>query len=283
MGGGRMNSVSSSKKILSHAVLIVACLIVLLPVYWMAVGAFEPNEDILSSTIHWIPVHFEPGNIVKALHAQPFGQFFFNSFLMSTLIVICQVITSSLAAYALVFIPMKSKRRWFFSILLAMMIPMQATFIPVYLILSSVHLINTYVGLVVPFAGSAFGIFLLRQGFVTIPKDLIHAARIDGASEWRILGSIVLPNAKPMIITLVLLNFVFHYNDLFWPLISTNTTNMRVVPVALSYFLSQEAGQTLQWNLLMAADLVTILPVLVLFLIGQRYMVKGIMGSAIKG
>lgn len=278
-----MNSVSSSKKILSHAVLIVACLIVLLPVYWMAVGAFEPNEDILSSTIHWIPVHFEPGNIVKALHAQPFGQFFFNSFLMSTLIVICQVITSSLAAYALVFIPMKSKRRWFFSILLAMMIPMQATFIPVYLILSSVHLINTYVGLVVPFAGSAFGIFLLRQGFVTIPKDLIHAARIDGASEWRILGSIVLPNAKPMIITLVLLNFVFHYNDLFWPLISTNTTNMRVVPVALSYFLSQEAGQTLQWNLLMAADLVTILPVLVLFLIGQRYMVKGIMGSAIKG
>ncbi|WP_249226555.1 carbohydrate ABC transporter permease [Alicyclobacillus mengziensis] len=278
-----MTTTTRLQRMAGHILLILASLLVLLPVYWMAVSALEPNADILSSTIHWFPHHFQPGNFSAALHAQPFGRFFFNSFLMSSLIVLVQVITSSLAAYALVFIPMRRKRSWFFSILLAMMIPMQATFIPVYLILSSVHLINTYIGLVVPFAGSAFGIFLLRQGFVSIPKDLVQAARIDGASEWRILASIVLPNAKPMIITLVLLNFVFHYNDLFWPLISTNTTNMRVVPVALSYFLSQEAGQTLQWNLLMAADLVTILPVLALFLIGQRYMVKGIMGSAIKG
>ncbi|QQE79824.1 carbohydrate ABC transporter permease [Alicyclobacillus sp. SO9] len=278
-----MTTVTPFKKFFGHAVLIVASLLVLLPVYWMAVSAVEPNADILSSTIHWIPTHFQPGNFSKALHAQPFGRFFLNSFVMSTMIVVLQVITSSLAAYALVFIPMKRKRSWFFSILLAMMVPMQATFIPVYLILSSVHLINTYLGLVLPFAGSAFGIFLLRQGFVSIPKDLVHAARIDGASEWKILRSIVLPNAKPMILTLILLNFVFHYNDLFWPLISTSTTNMRVVPVALSYFLSQEAGQTLQWNLLMAADLVTIIPVLALFLAGQRYMIKGIMGSAIKG
>ncbi|MCF8566716.1 carbohydrate ABC transporter permease [Alicyclobacillus tolerans] len=278
-----MTKVNPLAKVMAHAVLIAACLVVLLPVYWMAVSALEPNADILSSTVHWIPSHFELGNFVKALQSQPFGRFFLNSFLMSTLIVACQLITSSLAAYALVFMPMRNKRRWFFTILLAMMVPMQATFIPVYLILSSIHLINTFAGLVLPFAGSAFGIFLLRQGFVSIPKDLVHAARMDGASEWRILASIVLPNAKPMLITLTLLNFVFHYNDLFWPLISTNTTNMRVVPVALSYFLSQEAGQTLQWNLLMAADLVTILPVLALFLFGQRYMVKGIMGSAIKG
>lgn len=278
-----MTKLNTFTKILAHVVLLAASVCVLLPVYWMAVSAFEPNADILSAAIHWFPVHFEPGNLAKALQSQPFGRFFFNSFLMSALIVALQVVTSSLAAYALVFMPMKNRRRWFFSVLLAMMVPMQATFIPVYLILSNVHLINTYAGLVLPFAGSAFGIFLLRQGFVSIPKDLVHAARIDGAGEWRILSSIVLPNAKPMIITLVLLNFVFHYNDLFWPLISTNSTNMRVVPVALSYFLSQEAGQTLQWNLLMAADLVTIVPVLVLFLVGQRYMVKGIMGSAIKG
>jgi len=270
-------------RLIAHFILVVACLAVALPVYWMVISAFEPNADILSTTIHWIPTHFEPGNLSKALHSQPFGRFFFNSFFMSIMIVVCQVITSSLAAYALVFMSIRRKRAWLFAILLAMMVPMQATFIPIYLILSDAHLINTYFGLVLPFAGSAFGIFLLRQGFVGIPKDLIHAARIDGASEWRILTSVVLPNSKPIIVTLVLLNFVFHYNDLFWPLISTNTTNMRVVPVALSYFLSQEAGQTLQWNLLMAADLVTILPVFVLFLAGQRYMVKGIMGSALKG
>lgn len=270
-------------KILTHIVLVFASVLVLVPVYWMIVSAVEPNTDILSTTVHWLPTHFEPGNFAKALTSQPFGRYFFNSFFMSALIVLFQVVTSSLAAYALVFLPILRKRRWLFSILLAMMVPMQATFIPVYIILSRLHLINTYVGLVIPFAGSAFGIFLLRQGFLSIPKDLVHAARIDGASEWRILTSVVLPNAKPILVTLVLLNFVFHYNDLFWPLISTNTANMRVVPVALSYFLSQEAGQTLQWNLLMAADIITILPVVALFLIGQKFMVKGIMGSAVKG
>ncbi len=283
MGGGRVTKIHPLSKITAHTLLILAALVVLLPIYWMGISAVEPNADILSTVVHWLPTHFEPGNFQKALRSQPFGRYFLNSFVMSAGIVVCQLITSSLAAYALVFIPMQRKRSWLFLILMAMMIPMQATFIPVYLILSKVHLINTYFGLVLPFAGSAFGIFLLRQGFVSIPRDLVHAARIDGASEWRILTSIVLPNSKPMLLTLVLLNFVFHYNDLFWPLISTNTTNMRVIPVALSYFLSQEAGQTLQWNLMMAADLVSILPVLLLFLIGQRYLVKGIMGSAIKG
>ncbi|WEG13509.1 carbohydrate ABC transporter permease [Pullulanibacillus sp. KACC 23026] len=278
-----MNQHSLVKKVMGHALLIIACASILIPIYWMIVSAFEPNSDILSTTPHFFPSHFAPGNLLTALKAQPFGRFFLNSCIMSALIVFCQVVTSSLAAYALVFIPMHRSKGWFFLILLAMMIPMQATFIPVYLILSKVHLINTYMGLVLPFAGSAFGIFLLRQGFVSVPKAIVHAARIDGASEWRILGTIVLPNAKPIIITLVLLNFVFHYNDLFWPLISTNAANMRVVPVALSYFLSQEPGQTLQWNLLMAADLVTILPALALFLLGQRYIVRGIMSSAVKG
>lgn len=267
----------------SHVVLLMASMCVALPVYWMLISSVEPNTDILSTPIHWLPAHFQPGDFAKALRAQPFGRFFVNSVFMSTMIVVVQIITSSLAAYALVFIPMRHKRTWLFLILLAMMVPMQATFVPVYIMLSDVHLINTYPGLVLPFAGSAFGIFLLRQGFVSIPKDLIHAARIDGASEWRILWAMVLPNAKPTIITLALINFVFHYNDLFWPLVATNTTDMRVVPVALSYFLSQEAGQTLQWNLMMAADLVMILPVLFIFLAGQRFMVKGIMGASSKG
>lgn len=270
-------------RVCSHLLLLFACLVILLPVYWMIICAVEPNSDILSTTAHWFPVHLELGNFRKALQAQPFLQFFLNSVAMSVMIVACQLVTSCLAAYALVFMPMRRKKSWLYLILLAMMVPMQATFVPVYLILSAVHLINTYAGLVFPFAGSAFGIFLLRQGFISFPKDIVQAARIDGASEWRILTSIIIPNAKPTLITLVLLNFIFHYNDLFWPLVATNTTNMRVIPVALSYFLSQEAGQTLQWNLLMAVDLLAILPVLALFLFGQRYMVRGILGSGVKG
>jgi multiple sugar transport system permease protein/sn-glycerol 3-phosphate transport system permease protein len=249
----------------------------------MFVTAIQPNDDIFTSHFHLFPYHVVWSNFGNALTAQPFGRFFLNSLLMSGLIVLCQLITSSLAAYALTFMRLPARRAWLYVVLLAMMVPMQATFIPIYLILSQVHLINTMAGLVLPFVGSAFGVFLLRQGFSSIPRDLVHAARLDGASEWRILLSVVLPNAKPSLVTLALLNFVFHYNDLFWPLVSTNTTSMRVIPVALSYFLGQETGQVLQWNWMMAADFVCILPVLLLFLVGQRYIVRGLMSSAVKG
>lgn len=255
----------------------------LFPIYWMFVSAVQTNASIFSTTLHLLPLHWDWRNFSTAWKAQPFGRFLTNSIVSNALIVIAQLITSSMAAYALIFLPLKGKQGLFFGILLAMLIPMQTTFIPVYLILSKIHLINTYAGLVLPFVGSAFGIFLLRQSFLSIPKDMVTAARIDGASELRILWSIILPNAKPALITLILLNFVFHYNNLFWPLIATNSTNMRVIPVALSYFLTQEAGQTLQWNLLMAADLFSVVPVILIFLLGQRYIVRGVANSSVKG
>lgn len=270
-------------KTISYVLLIFFSLTVLFPIYWMLVSALQTNQSIFSTHLHLLPLQWDWGNFVAAWKAQPFSVFFTNSIVSNALIVICQVITSSMAAYALVFLPLKGKTGLFFSILLAMMIPMQTTFIPVYLILSKAHLINTYGALVLPFVGSAFGIFLLRQAFLSIPKEMVTAARIDGAHEPRILWSIVLPNAKPALITLVLLNFVFHYNSLFWPLVSTDTTNMRVIPVALSYFLTQEAGQTLQWNLLMAADLFSVLPVIAIFLLGQRYIVRGVANTSVKG
>lgn len=270
-------------KVVAYTIVIIGSLVVLFPIYWMLVSAVQTNASIFSTKLHLLPLQWDWHNFVAAWNAQPFGIFFVNSIVSNGLIVLAQLVTSSMAAYALVFLPLKGKQVLFFSILLAMMIPMQTTFIPVYMMLSKVHLINTYGGLVLPFVGSAFGIFLLRQSFFSIPKDMITAARIDGASEPRILWSIILPNAKPALITLVLLNFVFHYNSLFWPLVATNSTNMRVIPVALSYFLNQEAGQTLQWNLLMAADLFSVLPVIIIFLFGQRYIVRGVANSSVKG
>lgn len=267
----------------SHIILILFVILILLPIYWMFVSAVQTNANIFSPRFHLLPLNVDWENFVQAWRAEPFGIFFVNSIVSNLLIVFFQVITSSMAAYALAFTEFKGKKTVFFLILMAMMIPMQATFIPVYIMLSKVHLINTYGALVIPFIGSAFGIFLLRQGFVSVPKEMVQAARIDGASEFRILWSIVLPNVKPAIVTLVLLNFVFHYNSLFWPLVTTNSTNMRVIPVALSYFLSQDAGQQLQWNLLMAADLFSIVPVIAIFLLGQKYIVKGVVNTSIKG
>lgn len=272
---------------LSHLVanilLIGASLVILLPVAWVVLSSVSPMSDLLSNSIHLLPSRWLWSNYAVAWKSQPFGVYLFNSLFSNGLIVIAQLITSSLGAYAFVFIPFRGKSVAFFAVMLGMMVPLQAIFIPIYLMLSQVHFIDTYQGLVLPFVGSAFGIFLLRQGFSSIPKELIAAARVDGASELRILLSIVLGNAKPALITLALLNFVYHYNQLFWPLIATNSAHMRVVPVGLSYFLSQEAGSELQWNLMMAADVFTVIPVLLLFLLGQKYIVKGVTGYGVKG
>ncbi|GLV13984.1 sugar ABC transporter permease [Alicyclobacillus hesperidum] len=264
-----------------HIVLIILCAVCITPLFWMIRTALAPSADILSS--HLWPNHLAFGNFVTAWHAQPFLLFLGNSLLTNATIVACQLGTSALAAYSLVFIPYPGKRLVFFTTLLAMMVPMQATFVPIYSMLSTFHLINTYGALILPFVGSAFGIFLMRQGFLSIPKEMVQAARVDGATEWQILVNIVLPHAKPTVATLVLLNFVYHYNSLFWPLIATNTNNMRVVPVALSYFLTQDAGQSLQWNLAMAFDVFAIAPVVILFLLGQRYFVQGVTGVSLKG
>lgn len=265
----------------SYALLTIAAALCLAPVYWMIRTSLMPTNNLLSSAL-W-PAHPAWSNFAAAWRAQPFLLYLWNSVFTNGAIVALQVMTSSLAAYALVFIPLRGKRWLFFAVLVAMMVPMQATFVPVYTMLSAVHLINTYGALILPYAGSAFGIFLMRQGFLTLPRDIVDAARVDGASEWWILTRVVLPNSKPTVVTLVLLNFVYHYNSLFWPLVATNSTNMRVVPVALSYFLTQDAGQTLQWNYAMAFDIFAIAPVVILFLIGQRYFVQGVAQTAVKG
>lgn len=271
------------ERFFSHVFLLIVSVFILFPVYWIFVSAVETNANIFSVGFHLLPLNLHWGNFVRAWSSQPFGIFFMNSIFSNALIVMFQVITSSMAAYSLAFVEFKGKKSIFFLILMAMMVPMQATFIPIYIMLSKVHLINTYGALVLPFAASGFGVFLLRQGFSSVPKEMVRAARIDGASEFRILRSIVLPNVKSSLITLVLLNFVFHYNSLFWPLVSTNSTHMRVIPVALSYFLSQEAGQQLQWNLMMAADLFSIVPVIAIFLLGQKYIIQGVASTSLKG
>ncbi|MCL6454190.1 MAG: carbohydrate ABC transporter permease [Alicyclobacillus sp.] len=271
------------RRMAGHLILMVACGLCLIPLYWMLRSAVSTNGDIFSPSLQFFPSRLEWSNFAQAWRAEPFAIFFFNSFASNAAIVACQLVTSALAAYSLVFVEYRFKQAVFFVMLIGMMVPMQATFIPIYNLLSVVHLINTYGALILPFVGSAFGVFLLRQAFSAIPKEMVRAARVDGANEFYILWKIVLPNAKPALTTLLLLNFVYHYNALFWPLIATNSTNMRVIPVALSYFLSQDAGQGLQWNLMMAADVFSVVPVLLLFLVGQRYFVQGVASLSNKG
>lgn len=207
---------------------------------------------------------------------------YINSIVVAGGIILGQLFTTAMGAYALTRIEFRGRRAVFMVILSTMMVPIQLTFIPAFLILSRLNWIDTYQALIVPFIASGFGIFLLRQSFMQVPMALIDAARMDGASHWAILRHVMVPLARPAIITLAVLNFVFHYNQFFWPLIVTNSNDMRTLPVGLaSMVLSSGTGGT-QWNQLMAADVFTLVPLIALFSLGQKYLTQTPMTAGVK-
>ncbi len=263
----------------TYVLLTLAAVIMMIPIIWMILGSFEPMSEILSGKL--IPNVFEFHNYSVPFTAEPFSLYFINSFFTTGTIVVCQLATSALAAYGLVFTTARWRNFAFVLVMLSLMIPIQAIFIPDYVILSVFHWINTYQALIVPFIGTGFGIFFLRQAFLGIPAALVEAMKVDGASHWTILTRLVMPNAKASLITLAILNGVFHYGYLFWPLLVTNTDQYRVIPVGLSYLAAQEFR--INWNVIMAASLMSVAPVVAVFLWGQRYILKGGVFSGIKG
>ncbi len=245
------------------------------------VNSIEPLRHVLSVPPHFLPLHPEVGPYAGAWNSAPFGLFYLNTLFMASAIVLGQLVTSTLAAYALTWLRIPGRQAVFFLILIGLMVPEQLTVVPVFLEMRTLGWINSYQGLIVPFLGSAFGIFLLRQSFLQIPLPLIEAAKVDGASRLQILTRVILPNSKSALITLAILNFIWHYNDFFWPLIITNTNHYRTLAVGLSMFFQSGSGLT-PWNQLMAADVFIAVPLFLLFFLGQRYLVQGVMTSGIK-
>lgn len=266
----------------SRAALILICVLMMFPFFWIIVGSVEPLRDVLSNPPHFWPTHFQWSNFPRAWEAAPFSTYYRNSIVVTTAIVCGQVVTCSLAAYALTFMRLRWRPALFFLILVALMVPGQVSIIPVFVEMHAIGWINTLQVLIVPFFGSAFGIFLLRQAFTNVPNSLIEAARLDGASHWKTLYRIVVPNTRPAIWTLIILNAIFHYNDLFWPLMFTNSTGVRTLPVGLALFFQSEGGALTPWNLMMAASVFIVVPLFVLYIVGQRYLVRGVVSSGIK-
>ncbi len=219
-------------------------------------------------------------NFKKAWQAAPFARYFFNSVLVSVLVTIGQVITSALAAYAFARMKFPLKEPLFLLLLATMMIPSQVILIPNYAIISWLGWVNTYAALVVPFLGAVFGIYFMRQHFETLPQDLFDAASIDGCGRLRTLFQIVLPVSAPVILTVSLFTFIMIWNQLLWPLVMTNTPEMRPLQVGLAVF-NQESGT--DWELLMAASTFSVLPLLVIFFLAQKHFVEGITRSGMKG
>lgn len=258
--------------IMSHAVLLAAAAFTAAPLVWLVSLSVQEPEAVFRFPPRLIPDQLWWSSYPDAWRSQPFARMYWNSIVTSTLIIAGQIVTSCVAAYALTHLRFRGRTAVFLFIVSTMMVPIQATFIPAYIIVSRLGWINTYWALVVPFAASGFGVFLMRQAFLVIPQSLVDAARIDGAGHFTILSRILFPLARPAVITLAALSFVFHYNDFFWPLIVTNTSQMRTLPVGLATMILTEGSHGTQWNQVMAADVFVVAPILLAFVFLQRHL-----------
>jgi len=265
----------------AYAGLVLCVLLIGLPVYWMIIGAFKTPQEVYQVPPTWFPLQPTFANFPKAWSSAPFGRYYINSFVVTLSGSAFEVFFAIVSAYAFAFLRFPAKRFIFLILLAALMVPVQVTILPNYLTIASLKWINTYQGIVIPGASVAYGTFLLRQYYRTLPRDIMDAAHVDGASHIRILASVVVPLAKPAIVSFALLSIVAKWNEFLWPLIVTHTKEMRVLPIGI-YWLMVEEG-TVDWGVVMAGTLFVVLPVLLVFLYAQRYIVDGIAAGAVKG
>ncbi|TGV22787.1 carbohydrate ABC transporter permease, partial [Mesorhizobium sp. M00.F.Ca.ET.186.01.1.1] len=223
-----------SLKTVEWAGLLVVALLFVFPFLWMASTAFKDMSEVRQFPPTLLPETWEWGNFVQAWESGPFLMFTVNSIVVAVAILILQFLTAVPAAYAFARYQFPGRNLLFGLVLVALMIPGYIIFLPIYVQLSGWGLVNTLWSLILPYAASAFGIFLLRQAFMQVPDEVIEAARLDNASEWKIMWTIMVPMAKPVLVTFGLFSFIYHWNDYFWPLIMTNSDEVRTLPVGIS-------------------------------------------------
>lgn len=252
--------------------IILLFLIFFFPFYWMIITAFKTLGETVLFPPSMIPETWEWGNFVKAFQSIPFLQFLLNSLIVTSTVLLMQMASIIPAAYAFAHYEFKGSKLFFALIMVTMMIPAQLVFLPLFVLFSKWHMINQYLSLILPFASSAFGIFMLRQNFKQIPRELMEAARLDGASELRIIRKIILPMARPTLTTLALLTFIGTWNDYFWPLVLTTNDAVRTLPVGIASLRNIENG--VNYNIMMAGNVMLVVPIMLVFLGAQRQIIK---------
>jgi sn-glycerol 3-phosphate transport system permease protein len=271
-------------QLVSYTLMVLAVLTIGLPLLWMLLGSLKTNPEIYTLPPPWLPKEWRWANFSDAWNAAPFGRFYLNSIITTLAGTGLELVNATMTAYAFAFLRFP-KKEWVFVLLLAaLMIPNQVTILPNYLTLSNVFgqsWINTYQGIVLPGAATAFGAFLLRQSFLGLPREVLDAAKVDGCGHLRLLWDMVIPLSRPVLVTFGLISLVAKWNDYLWPLIVTNTQQMRTLTVGLTYLFDQEG--TTEWGVVMAASMFVILPLLVIFAWAQRHIIEGIAAGATKG
>lgn len=266
--------------ILLYAFLITGAIIMFFPFFWMLCTALKTISEINIRPPRLLPQRFLFYNFIDAWKTGPFNRYMLNSTFISTTGTISSIFLASMAGFAFAKYKFFGRDLLFLAILATMMIPAQATMIPLYVTVSRLGWVNTYQGVIVPGIASSFAVFLLRQFMQTIPSELVDAARIDGCSEFRIYYRIILPLAKPALAVLAIFIFMWKWNSFLWPLIVLDTQEMYTIQLGLSLFSTEFY---VEYNYLMAASAVSILPILIVFLFFQKQFIEGIALTGLKG
>ncbi len=261
-----------------HVLLTVLGLIMTLPFVWMVLTGLKPLAEVANES--WLPSEFQWGNFAEVFSVIPFFQFYWNSLFVASWVTFLQVVTSAMAAYAFSRLQWPGRDKVFLLYLSTLMLPGLVVIITNYQIMIHLGLVDTFIGLILPSAFSAFGTFLLRQFMLTIPTSLDEAAEIDGASKWRIFLDVILPLSRPGIIALTIFTFVGNYQSFFWPLVMMRHQDHYTLPVGLLFF-DSEVGQST--HLLMAAVTMSVLPMIILFVFLQKFLISGIQLGGVKG
>jgi sn-glycerol 3-phosphate transport system permease protein len=248
----------------------------LFPYTWMVATAFKTLPELVQHPTALWPQRLDLTAYREVFAAMPVGRFMAITIGMAAAIATAQVALALPAGYALAKLRFVGARFAFGTVLACLLVPAQATFVPVFLMFARVRLVDTMTALVLPFAASAFGTFLVRQALLSVPDEIVEAARMDGAGEWTIVYRILAPMLRPTLVSLFLVSFVFHYSDYFWPLVMTTDDSVRTLPLGVA--LLREQGTGVRWHIIMAGNVVLSAPVLVLFAVAQKHLLRAVGG-----
>jgi multiple sugar transport system permease protein len=266
-------------RLMLYALLIVTSILMIIPFYWSLGTSLKLEQFVFSNPPQWLPNPLTWANYIHVLTRIPFLRYFANSVIVAVVTTLGHVFFDTLAAYAFAKLTFPGRDRIFFVMLLALMVPFQVNLIPLYKIMASLHWTDTYLALIVPNLTSIFGIFLMRQFMMTIPSELLDAARIDGCNEFGVFRRVVLPLALPGIATLIIFTFMGTWNDFLWPRIVTNSEKLFTLPVGLAQLQMKNTSNVAQ---IMAGTVLTALPMIIVFLFMQRQFIEGMTAGALK-
>lgn len=266
------------KAVLKYAVLIVVSAFTAFPFFWMLVSALKTKSEVMDSSV-FLPAVPQWQNFVSVIFDSPLPHYILNSALVSFAVIFLQILTGAMLAYAIVFMSFKGRGLLFTIIMGTYMLPVAATYIPSYIILSDMGLLDTLTGLVISSTVSIFGIFLLRQAFMQVPRGLVEAAKIDGAGPFRILWQVLCPITRSSFITFGLMSFISTYNNYMWPSLITKSNSKFLVSQGLRSFFIEGGAYGTEWALVMAGSALIVFPLLILFAFTQRWFINGIGGD----